>query len=356
MGATVSTNKRVAAFARANGDIVYFTFEETYERNCFPHTPHWGARAVGSYDDVMFSVMRSAAGTEGGGLQTRSGSTTPEAYLQSWRREFKAPVSMPDDEIEISLGGTSMRSPIENSDVDEALAALTKIGRQDLIDALRAGPVMLQLRADIDVIIALYGVRTKLPLWKILRHGPPSGNGSEQFAPVKRNAPVMAPAVDAYRVDQHNVLVSIGGAPYQHRGWDYSAVGQYILDVVLPLELRCDGVAKKMIGAFRDKLTAAPQLPNSATLTVAPSAGTHSWYVDNAKKLAVNLGLAAKKYDVPETFKVTFGEVKAAEEEYLLSTLQAAQVSWELALEDDEAEALLPPAAPQAYSEQSSLF
>lgn len=356
MGATITTDKKVAAFVRANGDIVYFTFEETYEKNVTPHTPSWGARAVGTYEDVMLSVMRSAAGTEGGGLQTRSGHTTPELYLQSWRRAFKAPVPMPDQEIEITLGGTSFRAPIEDEDVDPAVAALTKIGRQDLIDALRAGPVTLQLHADIDIIIALYGVRTRLPLWKILRYDPPHGSGAEYLAPAKRNAPVMAPTVDAYRIDQYNVLVSIGGAPYQHMGWDYSAVGQYILEIVLPLELRCDGAAKKMIGAFRDKLTAASPLPESTTITVTPAAGDSSYRIGSARELAVKLGISSDKASVPETFNVTFGDVKTAEAEYPLSTLQASQIEWTLALNDDAADATLLSAPTQAYSEQAALF
>jgi hypothetical protein len=43
---------------------------------------------------------------------------------------------MPHQEIEISLGGTSFRGPIEDENVDPAIAALMKIGRQDLIEAL----------------------------------------------------------------------------------------------------------------------------------------------------------------------------------------------------------------------------
>lgn len=355
MGATITTDKKVAAFVRANGDIVYFTFEETYEKNVTPHTPSWGARAVGTYEDVMLSVMRSAAGTEGGGLQTRSGCTTPELYLQSWRRAFKAPVPMPDQEIEIILGGTSFRAPIEDEEVDPAIDALTKIGRQDLIDALRAGPVTLHLHADIDVFIALYGVRTKLSLWKILRYGPPQGSGAEYLAPAKRKAPVMAPALAAYRVDQYNVLVSVAGSRYQHMGWDYSAIGQYILEFVLPLELRCDGAAKSLIGAFRDKLTAAPPLPESTMITVTPAAADTSYRIGSARELAVKLGIAGDKASVPEIYKVTFGDVKAAEAEYQLSTLQASQVEYSLAL-NDTADASLLQASAQAYTEQAALF
>jgi len=166
----------------------------------------------------------------------------------------------------------------------------------------------------------------------------------------------MAPTLDAYRVDQYNVLVSIGGSPYQHMGWDYSAVGQYILEIVLPLELRCDGAAKKMISAFRDKLTAAQPLPESTTITVTPAAGESSYRIGSARELAVKLGIASEKASVPDTYKVTFGDVKAAGAEYQLSTLQASQIEWALALDDDAADATLLPGPAKAYTEQAALF
>lgn len=356
MGATISINKKVAGFARSNGEIVYITFEETCSKRDDPRTPRWNARAIGSYNDVMQIVFSSAAATEGGSLQTRSGCTSPEAYIQKWRNEFKAPVPMPDMTIQLKLGGTSLYSTIEDNEVDETLAVLAKHGRDDLVDALRAGPVTLSLHDDVDIIIALYGVHAKLSLWKIVSGGPPHGTGADWLAPAKRNAPVMAPTVEAYRVDEHNVLVSIGGAPYEIMGWDYSAVGRYTRDVVLPLELRCDGAAKKMIAAFRDKLAAAPKLPDSATLTITPAAGDHRYYIENAEKLASKLAVVVGTEALPESFKVTFGEVRAAGEEHLLSTLQADQVQWPVTLHDDEVASNVPPVIPQAYSEQAALF
>lgn len=356
MGATISISKKVAGFSRSNGEIVYITFEETCSKRDDPRTPRWNARAIGSYDDVMQIVFSSAAATEGGSLQTRSGCTSPEAYIQKWRNEFKAPVPMPDMTIQLKLGGTSMYSTIEDNEIDEALAIFAEHGRSDMAAALRAGPVTLSLHDDVDIIIALYGVHAKLSLWKIVSGGPPHGTGADWLAPAKRNAPVMAPTVDAYRVDEHNVLVSIGGAPYEIMGWDYSAVGRYTRDVVLPLELRCDGAGKKMIAAFRDKLAAAPKLPDSATLTITPAAGDHRYYIENAEKLASKLGVVIGTEALPEAFKVTLGEVRAAGEEHLLSTLQPDQVQWPATLHDTELALNVRPVIPQAYSQQPTLF
>ena len=43
MGSTVSTNKLAAAFKTNSGKTMYVLFEETYESNCYPRTPSWGA-------------------------------------------------------------------------------------------------------------------------------------------------------------------------------------------------------------------------------------------------------------------------------------------------------------------------
>jgi hypothetical protein len=356
MGASVSTNKKIAAFVRADGQTIYFAFEETYSKNDYPHTPDWSARAVGTYDDVLTRLFECASSCEGGMLQTRRGHTDPETYLQKWRAEFKAPVPMPDEDIVLTLGGTSMYSTICDNDVAEAVEVLTKIGRTDLVDALRKGPITLRLHADIDIIIALYGIRTKIALWKIMRYGPPCGQGTSALAPAKRKTTYMPPSTKAYHVDENNVLVSIDGAPYQHMGWHYCAAQQYLMSTVLPLEILCDGAAASLLKPFREMLRAAPVLPDDTVITVIPGAGEHIYHRDNAKKLALALGAATTMDNVPDQFEVSFGQVKAAEEEYLLSTLEASQLRWKLVPDGVAPTLPLGPMLAQAHAAQESLF
>jgi hypothetical protein len=356
MGATLSLNKKIAGFARANGDIVYIAFEQTCSKRDHPRVPHWNAGAIGSYEDIMEYVFRGAVSAEGGSLQTRSGYTTPEAYIQRWREAFKAPVLMQNMSIRLTLGGDSIYSTIVNGDVDAAVESLMKIDRGDLVEALKAGPVTLQLHDDVDVIIALYSVRSPLGLWRVVKGDPPAGPGEDWLVPAKRQAPVMAPTTLAYKVDNENVLVSVGGAPYEHMGWVYSAVGEYMMSVVLPLELRCDGAAKKIICAFRDKLEAAPKLPGDTRIWVTPAAGGGTWNRENAEALAVKLGLADTREAVPETYQVTFDQIQDEQHHHLLRHLHASQLRWDLAPDDDASHSSLPPATPQLYFEQESLF
>jgi hypothetical protein len=356
MGATISLNKQIAGFVRANGDIVYIAFEETCSKRDHPRVPHWSAGAIGSYDDIMEYVFRGAVSAEGESLQTRGGHTTPEAYIQRWREAFKVPVRMQNISIRLSLGGGSTFSTIVDEDVEAAVGSLMKIGRGDLVDALKAGPVTLQLHDDADVIIALYGMRSKLGLWRVVRGDPPAGHCEDWLVPAKRQAPVIAPTTLAYKLDNESVLVSIGGAPYEHMGWVYSAVGEYVMSVVLPLELRCDGAAKKMIGAFREKLNAAPKLPGDSRIWVTPGAGGTKWNRENAESLAVKLGLAETREAVPDTYQISFDQVQDDQHHYLLRHMHTSQLRWELALDDHASVAPMPLASHQPYFEQESLF
>jgi hypothetical protein len=355
MGATVVTGKTVAAFRNPkNGEVIYLPFEQTYEKNCFPHTPSWSPRAIGNFAQVMSCVYASAAACEGGSLQVRGGNTKPETYLKSWRICFSEPFQIDDREIELKLGGDSLYAPIPDKHVDTALATLNRIGRQDIAEALKAGPVNVNLYRDADVIVNLYGVGTGLSLWKVIRGLNGLGYADESLAPPIAKRTVDSPTVVAYAVDQDNVVVSIDGGPLKHMGWRYSAVGQYIRQVVLPIELQCTFSAYKLIREFRDTCNDAPDLPDNTVITVTPANAEHSYYIDNAKKLAVKLGLHASVEAVPETFETTFGHVRELKEEYLLSTLEEQQVAWTLAPSADVD--LMHGSAESGQAHQHSLF
>jgi hypothetical protein len=332
MGATVVTSKTVAAFRHpATGQVIYIPFESTYEKNCYPHTPSWGPRAIGTYEQVMSRVYASAAACEGGSLQIRSGQTKPETYLKSWRICFSEPFQMPDMEITLKLGGTSMYDSIPDTQVEASVAALERIGRHDLVEAMRAGPVQVSLHKDVDILIALYGVDTNLPLWKVIGDLPVLGYADESLAAPVAKGQVTMPTAVAYAVDKENVVVSINGGPLKSMGWRYSAIGKFICKVVLPIEMKASFSAYKLIREFRDILDAAPELPDNTVITVTPTNAEHSHYLSSAKKLAVKLGLFASVEDVPETYETTFGAVRELSEEYLLSTLEDGQVAWTMA-------------------------
>lgn len=339
MGATVVTGKAVGAFRHpTTGEVIYLVYEETYSKNDHPRVPDWGVRAIGTYDQVMKVLYGSAASCEAGMLQTRSGHTQPETYLKSWRTYFSEPFQMEDLEIKLKLGGDSWSAPIPDTHVDTALATLERIGRQDIAEALKAGgTVTVSLHRDTDIVTGLYGVGTGLPLWKVIR-----GKWGHLYADEKLAAPiakrdVAIPTAFVYAADKDNVVVSIDGGPLKHMGWRYSAVGEYIRTVAYPIEMQRSFSAYRLIREFRDLCNEAPELPDDTIITVTPAKTEHRYYVENAKKLAVKLGIFASVEDVPETYETTFGIVREKEEEYLLSTLEDEQVAWTLAPSTDVA-------------------
>lgn len=83
MGATVTTGKRAAAFKAPSGQNFYVLFEETYEKNCTPHTPHWNCILFGDLIAAMERIFRHASACEGGMLQGRGGSITPRTSPQN---------------------------------------------------------------------------------------------------------------------------------------------------------------------------------------------------------------------------------------------------------------------------------
>lgn len=97
MGSAVSTGKLIGAFRRNDGQPCYVMFEQTYEKNCHPHTPSWSARAIGGVETMLQAFFASAASCEGGMLQGPGGRIiTPESYLAGWLKEMANPVSMRD--------------------------------------------------------------------------------------------------------------------------------------------------------------------------------------------------------------------------------------------------------------------
>lgn len=356
MGATVATARTVAAFRNpANGEVLYVLFEQSYESNVYPHTPSWDCRAIGTFDKVMKLVFSSASACEGGMLKSKGGHIQPETYIKSWRLCFANPFQMDDLQFTLKLGGKSMYDCIPDSKVETALANLARAGRQDVADALKAGPVQVSLHRHADIIVALYGVGTGLPLWKLISGLRGLGQSDESLAPAIAKRSVAAPKATVFAIDKQNVVASIDRGPLKHLGWRYSAVGHYVTEIAYPIEMQCSFSAYKLIREFRDQCNEAPELPDSTIITVTPANAEHSYYVENAKKFAVQLGLYASQDQVPATFETTFGVVRELKEEYLLSTLEDSQVQWALAPEAEFG----PPGGcvtPAGIAVQQSLF
>lgn len=328
MGSTVTTNKKVSGFVKPNGEIIYILFEETYEKNCYPHTPSWCCRAIGTFREVMLKVFRSAASCEGGGLQVRTGYTKPETYIQRWRDAFAKPVTMPNMGIELEVRGDSWSSVIPESKADFVFGVLTKLGRDDLVTRLKAGPVSLTLYENVDVFIAIYGNDGQLPPWKVFDAHYTVGFLDERLIPAKTTGSLCIPSVKAFKIDKENVLLRSDDGKWHNAGWQYSAVGKFIHTTALDAELRRTGAAASTIASFRASCALAKELPSSTKIFVEVDKSSESYRRDNAAKLAVMLKLCEDKDSAPRQFEVTFDQVVKAGCEYNLTILDNDQVTW----------------------------
>lgn len=139
MGATVTCNKKVGAFTLLD-KIYYLLFEETYEKNCYPHTPNWCAIAFGTIDQVMKSIFSHASSCEGGGLQGRSGQILSENYIASWLAELANPIHFsPERSVCLKFGESIYSLTSEPEMRASIIQALREMDDDETASALEAG-------------------------------------------------------------------------------------------------------------------------------------------------------------------------------------------------------------------------
>ncbi|TRZ66280.1 MAG: hypothetical protein D4S02_07140 [Rhodocyclaceae bacterium] len=337
MGATVTTGKLVGAFKAPDNTVHYVLYEQTFEKNCHPHTPRWSCGCIGTLEQSMQRIFQHAAACEGGMLQSRHGWLSPEGYLAGWMDELKAPAEMPDLALRLEVGRW-LESPIPDGQLDEARQALVVAGREDLSNALAAkDEVVLSLHKDTAVIMALYGPGRISP-WRIIRDGHVpthrERNGLLGYAPA-RPLRFAVEVPKALRLDAENRLIQRLDGSWYCAGWEYSAVQDFICKL-WEAELREPGSYRKRIKAYRAALKDSPAVPMPVRIVVDTRLAMDDW---QRKQLA----RFKREYPVTET---VFGfEADITEgNSYSATHLPAACTTW-----------LIPQAA-AAASEQLALL
>ena len=335
MGSSILTGKRAGAMQKADGKWIYALFERGYESNVYPHTDHWSAVALGNYAQVMRRIFSHASSCEGGMLRSRNGSIKPENYIASWRSELAKPTLLRDRAIELSVG-SSCYSAVPESQLDDVRLSLVRAGFESRIDELVGGSLSVSLHADIDLLLSIYGNSGPLSVWRVLKeYDCGTAHIEVPVPPTTKTAMERMPEVRCHSIDQHNVLVAMGAAPWRHAGWQYSAVGSFVTEVAYPVEMEAPGFAKKAIPAFRDAVSNAPQVPSATRITVtrAPE-GTEEWKVRRADEFARTLGLVAEDACAPAVFSFAFGDLFNREDTdrllYGLGSFSDAQLQWEV--------------------------
>lgn len=327
MGATVTCNKSIAAFKNAAGKHFYLAFEETYEKNVYPHTPRWSCIAFGTYQDVLKRIFAYASGCEGGCLQTRSGMTTPELYLKGWQKVFEKPVLFCTEYPQKLRIEKYWNTPLPEESWEKAKQVFLNHDREDLVSILSTvgGEISLSLVDDTDLFIDLYGVNGVMSPWRIFSKHQCHTLANEDLRPTKPRGDFSNPKQQFLRYGE-NVFKLMPSNEWQEIGWDYSVVSDYIKSTACEAELASPGIGISLITAFRQQVSNAPKLPmnTKVQITVDPD-DIQSYKVDYARKFANRNGFDENS----DAFTVDFDQLHVNERAQVLY-LDSKQLKWEI--------------------------
>lgn len=329
MGATVSIEKRAAAFKTADGTTIYSIFEKTYEANCYPHTPHWSCVAMGEIGHVLHRIFGAGASCEGGMLRVKGGAISPSAYITAWLEELANPMEMPDQSITLEVS-RAFYATVPSEQLSKVVELLLRIGRSDVAGVITAGGTYaFDLHADHQLAIALYGNSTRLLApWRAFKrtpHGPRRSDLGYAPSPAKASP---HPVPKFMKLDGDTRLELQADGTWRVAGWEYAVIGQFV-ESLADNELLEPGSYRSCITAFRKALRDAPPVPSDATVVVDLSIPLESKYADARRQKLVDLHAAqlrirktARGHEMPHPDN--------AEDLYQLSSLPPECVFWEV--------------------------
>lgn len=292
MGATVVMRKAVAAFESNKGDVVYVLFEESYEKNCYPHTPSWDVLFIGKIESVLRRIFSSASACEGGSLQGKSGHITPEGYIRGWFSALANPVAFSLDEITLSVGD-KFYSPIPTGSSLEAFQKLENLGLSEYAQRLKEGDeVKLNLRNQTEAVLALFG--DFIQAWRVLpgyllencRQPAPSLG----FNPQVKKKSLTHPA-GFVRLGEYILMPSVDSHGYKVLHAEYVIIQEFVRDAWRH-ELTSPGSYWGNIKEFREFLKNIPRVATDWIAVVDLGYRLHDFWVlgriDGLKKRIVD--------------------------------------------------------------------
>ncbi|MBU3625821.1 hypothetical protein ICN48_06190 [Polynucleobacter sp. JS-Safj-400b-B2] len=348
MGATVTVGKKAHAYLSNEGIPVFILEEQTYEKNCYPHTPKWSVVAFGTYQDVMRHVFRYASATDGGMLQGRSGWIGSEGYIKGWRDAI-ANADLDKNHEEPALVnlyiGTSWTAPIEKdiggqwSNEAKAIKLLRDARFDWIADDLLAGKsIPLNMKDDLNVLLTLYGSgsSTNLGAWHILRDLYPHSShisANRKFdlkipAPLSKKPDI--PKIEFFDIDDgvggyfKARLVLEDGKLIKRYSSDYQYLQYFISDDLAGLEEEFPGCAEHFIRQYKAYIKGVKRLPGDTKLSITYKQNlVDKWKSNHSMNLA-----NAFNNGQEGTFVISVDEVNRAKLISDLSELEANELQF----------------------------
>jgi hypothetical protein len=295
MGATVTTGKLVAAFKNLEGKTFYVLYEETYEKNVYPRTPLWSARAMGELEAVMRIIFLSASSCEGGMLQGAGGRyITPEGYISGWLKELANPVELADCHFDLSISD-GWSAVIDRKEFSEIKPRLKAVGASDLATLLEHGlTISTSLYNDAEALSAIFD-GFHLGVWRIFKnHSTPVHgvrNSALGYSPTKAKAYSLEnPQFQKVSNATDSILCLHTDGYWRCAGEAYSYVARFVTEL-WNCELQTPGSYRKRIKTYRDAIENAPLLPSQGMkIVIDTSVAVQDWQQNTIRRLAKELG------------------------------------------------------------------
>lgn len=291
MGSTVTTGKQICAIRNPKTGLpIYLMFEETYEKNVYPHTPRWSAVNIGDLRDTLDTIFKHAASCEGGMLQSRSGHITPEGYIQAWLKALEAPYAYPDVRACMTLGSGWMDT-LSTEKLSTTRAALSgntaALAFLEQLEQAENGRFYFMLHESAGVLADILKAAHR-QAWRI---GIDHKAGLEVdcrmgYFPVKAKAfEIEVPEFMRIGFSEDRLMRHPDGS-WRLAGWPYSIVGEHISGLA-DAEIRAPGSYRKWIKAYREAVENAPPIAMPVAVRIDNSDGLSAsrWGAETLNRL-----------------------------------------------------------------------
>jgi len=296
MGATVTVGKMASAYVIKTGERIYVLYENTYEKNCYPHTPHWCVIGFGRIEAVINRIFTYASVTCGGMLQGPGGAIQPTSYVEGWLRALAAPHQFQGAHTSLEIREHGMTGSIPTDEAGPALNALRNGGHTDIADRLAKGEsIVFSYRDDADVLCTL---ATVIAPWRfadsfIRPSGEPGGPALGYRRARSKAAPdVRFPGVYRLRPqgdpDGGDSIIVETDRGLSIGPWEYAVLQKWV-EIYGPHELSHPGHFRHLYQGLRNHLAALPLLPADTRIQV-DATKAKPWWATNAQTIVNQIG------------------------------------------------------------------
>lgn len=327
MGATVFIGAKVHAMRLANGDVGFIWSEETYEKNCYPHTPSWCVVAIGDRKQMVKRIFDLAYSLPGGCLQPKSKISTT-GFITKMMTVLENPVWI-NKEVSVRLknGGDGFYDAISDKNRDEVIKILKANGKHEWADDIKVKTedggknIVVNFRENFHLLASfsqsrftVKGESSSSPVmstWRIIDHHDLGGTvdcpnqatlPSVEYKVTNKEKPVLECYTHLFEENRLDFQLVFCEGKQLKSAWSYG-IEQSLIKLAAEREEFSPGYYKPLLSAYKDAEKRALPMSMKFSIDVSSSeAGSHTRTM--AKQICEALGR-----EVTEKFVVTLQDI-----------------------------------------------